>query len=201
MTYTNAVAAPAGRAADAPAAPNLTDPTVKTITETTAPGAGATAEYDFDLAGLNLDGPGKLSFGIGGKTYEVEVTQDEIDAGNVDAAVATKLANAMNADKITDTGTGDFTATVTGTAINLTAAQAGAFAGAAPDFTAFTVTAAAPDADPGPDDGDNGDAADAPVLSGSYNKGTTVIASAADGKDAILASRSEEHTSELQSQR
>ncbi len=197
LTYTNAVAAPAGRAADAPAAPNLTDPTVKTITETTAPGAGATAEYDFDLAGLNLDGPGKLSFGIGGKTYEVEVTQDEIDAGNVDAAVATKLANAMNADKITDTGTGDFTATVTGTAINLTAAQAGAFAGAAPDFTAFTVTAAAPDADPGPDDGDNGDAADAPVLSGSYNKGTTVIASAADGKDAILASTNFEVTADM----
>ena len=203
LTYTNAVAAPAGRAADAPVAPTLTDPANKAITETTAGAAGAAAVYDFDLDNLDVDGPGKLSFTIGGKTYEVEVTADEVAdkaANPIDELVAGKLVTAMNADKLTDADGGDFTAAATGSAITLTAANAVALSAGAPDFTTdITVTAAAPDADPapGPDDGDNGDAADAPVLSGSYNKGTTVIASAADGKDTILASTNFEVTADM----
>ena len=179
-------------------APNVTEPADLSITETTAGAGGANAVYDFDLDGLDVDGPGKLSFTIAGKTYEVEVTEDEFnDKGTtpIDQLVVGKLVTAMNADPINDTDGGDFTATSTGAAITLTAANAAVLADATVFGTDITITAAAPDAGPA-----DPDAAAKSSISGDYNASTTDISAKADAAGERLASTKFELTEDMVSE-
>ncbi len=101
----------------------ITGPNAAGVTFTDGNG-GAAATASFDLAGFDVDKAGTVTFTVGGKDYDVEITEDEIadkTANPLDAIVAGKLAAAMNATKITDGAGGDFTATATGTAISLDA--------------------------------------------------------------------------------
>ena len=106
----------------------ITGPNAAGVTFTDGNG-GAAATASFDLAGFDVDKAGTVTFTVGGKDYDVEITEDEIadkTANPLDAIVAGKLKTAMDADKITDATGGDFTVTVTGTAIQLQAANNGA---------------------------------------------------------------------------
>ncbi len=117
----------AGGDAPAPGADpmQITGPNAATTTFTDG-GGGAPAKATFDLAGFDVDKAGTVTFTVGGQDYDVEITEDEVAdkaANPLDAIVAGKLAAAMNATKITDGAGGDFTATATGTAISLDAAN------------------------------------------------------------------------------
>ena len=106
----------------------ITGPNAAGVTFTDGNG-GAAATASFNLAGFDVDKAGTVTFTVGGKDYDVEITEDEIadkTANPLDAIVAGKLTTAMDADKITDATGGDFTVTVTGTAIQLQAANNGA---------------------------------------------------------------------------
>ena len=94
----------------------ITDPTALTITETTAGATGAKAKYTLDLSGMTATEAGTVQFTIGEKKYEVTLAK-----GDNAAAIAGKLKTAYDADKITGTATGDFTATVSGNTLVLEA--------------------------------------------------------------------------------
>ncbi len=185
LAFTDGTDAAATAAATAP---NLVQPTADTINETAGVTGTTNASAAFDLAGLDLDAPAKLTFTIAGKNYEVEVDQTDIDNKGttaIDEVVAGKLATAMNADKITDTDAGDFTAVAAATAITLTSANQAPISAGGPTFGAsFTVTAAAPDADPV----DPADPAAKKSISGDYNASTTDISTKADPAGDRLAS-------------
>ena len=98
----------------------VTAPTSATVAASGNDGTNA-AQFDFDFAGVAFDKDGDVKVTVGGKDYTVAVTKDMTAE-----AFATAFADAFNADKITDAGAGDFTATATGSAIELKAANASA---------------------------------------------------------------------------
>jgi len=148
LTYTPAKApAPGARAA------TITPPTATAITQVTAGAAGANAVYSFDLDDLDVDAACTLTLTVGGKSYDVEVTDAEIAnkaANPLDDVIAGKLATAMNADPVTDATAGDYTAAATGSTITLTAANQAAVT---TDLTAGGIAVAEKPAAPGPDAG------------------------------------------------
>ena len=104
--------------------------------------AGTAMKVEFDLTGfavgskVSADG-GMMSVSLGGKSYDVKVT-----AGMTAEAFGDALKEAINADAPTGATAGKFTATSTKGKITLTAATAGADAGAEAVFgTNFTTSA------------------------------------------------------------
>ena len=148
LTYTPAKApAPGARAA------TITQPTVTGIRQVTAGAPGAAAQYSFNLDGLDVDAACTLTLTVGGKSYDVEVTDAEIanKATNpLDEVIAGKLATAMNADPVTDATAGDYTAAAAGSKITLTSANQ---ATVTTDLTAGNIAVAEKPAAPGPDAG------------------------------------------------
>ena len=80
------------------------------------------ATIDFSVAGIKTeDGKSDATFNVLGKNYSVRVEEDDTDA-----TVAKKLADAINADKLSDDDAGEFTAeadTTTAGKITLTSAK------------------------------------------------------------------------------
>ena len=118
-----------------------TDATNTAVTVTKG-SAGAAMKVEFDLTGfavgskVSADG-GMMSVSLGGKSYDVKVT-----AGMTAEAFGDALKEAINADAPTGATAGKFTATSTKGKITLTAATAGADAGAEAVFgTNFTTSA------------------------------------------------------------
>ena len=114
----------AGAAGNSLTDADITQATTSTITAT--PGVAGTSNETvvFDVAGAAFAKDGTVSVTLGGKEYSVDVTADMTDED-----FATALADAINADKITDATAGDFTAavdTTTTTQITLTSANQGA---------------------------------------------------------------------------
>ncbi len=118
---------------------SITGNTGKTVSVTDTGSAGGTATATFDLANIALDKAGDLKFTIGGNDYTITVA--DADIANA-ANIATALATEINKNKVTDATTGAWTASATGSAITLTATDAGT-----PDSAnlggTFTVTAQA----------------------------------------------------------
>ena len=118
-----------------------TDATNTAVTVTKG-SAGTAMKVEFDLTGfavgskVSADG-GMMSVSLGGKSYDVKVT-----AGMTAEAFGDALKDAINADAPTGATAGKFTATSTKGKIALTAATAGADAGAEAVFgTNFTTSA------------------------------------------------------------
>jgi len=118
-----------------------TDATNTAVTVTKG-SAGTAMKVEFDLTGfavgskVSADG-GMMSVSLGGKSYDVKVT-----AGMTAEAFGGALEEAINADAPTGATAGKFTATSTKGKITLTAATAGADAGAEAVFgTNFTTSA------------------------------------------------------------
>ena len=118
-----------------------TDATNTAVTVTKG-SAGTTMKVEFDLTGfavgskVSADG-GMMSVSLGGKSYDVKVT-----AGMTAEAFGDALKEAINADAPTGATAGKFTAASTKGKITLTAATAGADAGAEAVFgTNFTTSA------------------------------------------------------------
>ena len=118
-----------------------TDATNAAVTVTKG-SAGAAMKVEFDLTGfavgskVSADG-GMMSVSLGGKSYDVKVT-----AGMNAKDFGDALKEAINADAPTGAAAGDFTATSANGKITLTAATAGADAGAEAVFgTNFTTSA------------------------------------------------------------
>ena len=118
-----------------------TDATNTAVTVTKG-SAGTAMKVEFDLTGfavgskVSADG-GMMSVSLGGKSYDVKVT-----AGMTAEAFGDALKEAINADAPTGATAGKFTATSTKGKITLTAATAGADAGAEAVFgTNFTTSA------------------------------------------------------------
>ena len=118
-----------------------TDATNTAVTVTKG-SAGTAMEVEFDLTGfavgskVSADG-GMMSVSLGGKSYDVKVT-----AGMTAEAFGGALVKAINADAPTGATAGKFTATSAKGKITLTAATAGADAGAEAVFgTNFTTSA------------------------------------------------------------
>lgn len=113
-----------------------------TAVKVTKGSAGTAMKVEFDLTGfavgskVSADG-GMMSVSLGGKSYDVKVT-----AGMTAEAFGDALKEAINADAPTGATAGKFTATSTKGKIILTAATAGADAGAEAVFgTNFTTSA------------------------------------------------------------
>ena len=113
-----------------------------TAVKVTKGSAGTAMKVEFDLTGfavgskVSADG-GMMSVSLGGKSYDVKVT-----AGMTAEAFGDALKEAINADAPTGATAGKFTATSTKGKITLTAATAGADAGAEAVFgTNFTTSA------------------------------------------------------------
>lgn len=80
---------------------------------------GNPAKITFSVAGTKTeDGKSDATFNVFGKNYSVRIEEDDTDA-----TIATKLAKAMNADKLSDETAGEFNAEATNDGgITLTAA-------------------------------------------------------------------------------
>ena len=102
-------------------ATGITAPTSAAITEKTAPGAAATAEYTLNLANMKATLNGKTTFNIAGKDYEITLAKDD-DAEKI----GDKLVAAFNANKAADGLGGTYTAANNGGEITFTASKAGA---------------------------------------------------------------------------
>ena len=108
----------------------VTQPTSTTITQDAVGTANTTAaKYSLDLTGMSST-PGKVTFAIGDKNYEITVEEND-DAD----AIAGKLVTAFNNDKIFDATAGDFTAANTNGKVTFTAANQAAVT------TAFATSA------------------------------------------------------------
>ena len=96
----------------------FTESTDKKMTVTQANG-GNPAKITFSVAGTKTeDGKSDATFNVFGKNYSVRIEEDDTDA-----TIATKLAKAMNADKLSDETAGEFNAEATNDGgITLTAA-------------------------------------------------------------------------------
>ena len=118
-----------------------TDATNTAVTVTKG-SAGTAMKVEFDLTGfavgskVSADG-GMMSVSLGGKSYDVKVT-----AGMTAEAFGDALKEAINADAPTGATAGKFTATSTKGKITLTAATAGADAGAEAVFGTNFITSA-----------------------------------------------------------
>lgn len=86
---------------------------------TVAQANGGPAKITFSVAGTKTeDGKSDATFNVFGKNYSVRIEEDDTDA-----TIATKLAKAMNADKLSDETAGEFNAEATNDGgITLTAA-------------------------------------------------------------------------------
>ena len=118
----------------------FTESTTKTMTVTQANG-GNPAIITFSVAGAKTeDGKSDATFNVFGKNYSVRIEEDDTDA-----TIATKLAKAMNADKLSDADAGEFEADATAGdgSITLTAATKDAIKDTTKFATgkAFTVKA------------------------------------------------------------
>lgn len=118
----------------------FTESTTKTMTVTQANG-GNPAKITFSVAGAKTeDGKSDATFNVFGKNYSVRIEEDDTDA-----TIATKLAKAMNADKLSDADAGEFEADATAGdgSITLTAATKDAIKDTTKfaTGTAFTVKA------------------------------------------------------------
>ena len=118
----------------------FTESTTKTMTVTQANG-GNPAKITFSVAGAKTeDGKSDATFNVFGKNYSVRIEEDDTDA-----TIATKLAKAMNADKLSDADAGEFEADATAGdgSITLTAATKDAIKDTTKFATgkAFTVKA------------------------------------------------------------
>ena len=96
----------------------ITGPTSNKVTFTAA-GAGAGAKIEIDLAGMSAAENGKVAFTVAGKDYTVDVAEGD-DAGKI----ATKLKDAYDKDKVTDSKAGLFEAAVNGSKLVLTGKKA-----------------------------------------------------------------------------
>ncbi len=96
----------------------ITGPTSNKVTFTAA-GAGAGAKIEIDLAGMSAAENGKVAFTVAGKDYTVDVAEGD-DAGKI----ATKLKDAYDKDKVTDSKAGLFEAAVNGSKLVLTGKNA-----------------------------------------------------------------------------
>ena len=96
----------------------FTESTDKKMTVAQASG-GVPAKITFSVAGTKTeDGKSDATFNVFGKNYSVRIEEDDTDA-----TIATKLAKAMNADKLSDETAGEFNAEATnGGGITLIAA-------------------------------------------------------------------------------
>ena len=118
----------------------FTESTTKTMAVTQANG-GNPAKITFSVAGAKTeDGKSDATFNVFGKNYSVRIEEDDTDA-----TIATKLAKAMNADKLSDADAGEFEADATAGdgSITLTAATKDAIKDTTKFATgkAFTVKA------------------------------------------------------------
>ena len=83
----------------------FTESTNKKMTVAQANG-GDPAKITFSVAGTKTeDGKSDATFNVFGKNYSVRIEEDDTDA-----TIATKLAKAMNADKLSDADAGEFEA-------------------------------------------------------------------------------------------
>ena len=83
----------------------FTESTNKKMTVAQANG-GDPAKITFSVAGAKTeDGKSDATFNVFGKNYSVRIEEDDTDA-----TIATKLAKAMNADKLSDADAGEFEA-------------------------------------------------------------------------------------------
>ena len=83
----------------------FTESTNKNMTVAQANG-GDPAKITFSVAGTKTeDGKSDATFNVFGKNYSVRIEEDDTDA-----TIATKLAKAMNADKLSDADAGEFEA-------------------------------------------------------------------------------------------
>lgn len=96
----------------------ITGPTSNKV-KFTAAGAVAGAKIEIDLAGMLAAENGKVAFTVAGKDYTVDVAKDD-DAGKI----ATKLKDAYDKDKVTDSKAGLFEAAVNGSKLVLTGKNA-----------------------------------------------------------------------------
>ena len=96
----------------------ITGPTSNKV-KFTAAGAGAGAKIEIDLAGMLAAENGKVAFTVAGKDYTVDVAKDD-DAGKI----ATKLKDAYDKDKVTDSKAGLFESEVNGSKLVLTGENA-----------------------------------------------------------------------------
>ena len=96
----------------------FTESTDKKMTVAQANGVNP-AKITFSVAGTKTeDGKSDATFNVFGKNYSVRIEEDDTDA-----TIATKLAKAMNADKLSDETAGEFNAEATNDGgITLTAA-------------------------------------------------------------------------------
>ena len=96
----------------------FTESTDKKMTVAQA-NVGNPAKITFSVAGTKTeDGKSDATFNVFGKNYSVRIEEDDTDA-----TIATKLAKAMNADKLSDETAGEFNAEATNDGgITLTAA-------------------------------------------------------------------------------
>ena len=86
----------------------FTESTDKKMTVAQANG-GNPAKITFSVAGTKTeDGKSDATFNVFGKNYSVRIEEDDTDA-----TIATKLAKAMNADKLSDETAGEFNAEAT----------------------------------------------------------------------------------------
>ena len=118
----------------------FTESKTKTMTVTQANG-GNPAKITFSVAGAKTeDGKSDATFNVFGKNYSVRIEEDDTNA-----TIATKLAKAMNADKLSDADAGEFEADAAAAdgSITLTAATKDAIKDTTKfaTGTAFTVKA------------------------------------------------------------
>ncbi len=98
-------------------AATLTTPTNVTVATANATNGNATT-HTIDLTGLDLDKAATLTFKVGERTYDVEITQAEVDnkaTNSIAKVAAAKLASAISKDTDLDLTSGDATFTVDGT--------------------------------------------------------------------------------------
>ena len=142
-----------GKATDT--APTVKQPTADTATINDGVDGVSEATIELDLAGFDVDKAGTVVFNVGGKDYEVEITEDEVaakDTTSLDKVAAGKLVTAMNAEKLTDANAGAFTAAAAGdTGIKLTSANKKTIASDDIKATAYSVKAKEADAAGGAD--------------------------------------------------
>ncbi len=138
---------------------DITAPTALNASFSDGVASTSEATADFDFAGIAFAKDGDVTVSVGGKDYNVAVTKDMTAAEFADAFVT-----AFNADKLTDTGAGDFTAAVdntTDTKVVLTSANKAAVTDSALStaLQAGPTIAAAEAAPAGQADGADGTAA------------------------------------------
>ena len=117
-------------------ATGITAPTSAAITEKTAPGAAATAEYTLNLANMKATLNGKTTFNIAGKDYEIS-----LEKGDTAGDIADKLYTAIKDVEISDGLAGKYAIAHTDgdTTITFEASKAGAGATALTQAAIWTA--------------------------------------------------------------